>query len=783
MNRIAIARPLLLAATCLCSIPAAHAAEADAAESQITVTGTLPGAPALPMPATRITTDAERIAATVNAVSVEDTLKYFPSLIVRKRHIGDNFAPIATRTSGLGASARGLIFADGVLLSALIGNNNGNGSPRWTMVTPSEIQSIDVLYGPFSAAYAGNSIGTTVNVTTRMPDKLEARASALVNVQQFDLYQTHQTLPTWQVSGSLGDKIGNLAVLLSATRTDARSQPISFTTFTGATQPTGTTGGLPYYSRTAIPGTPNLRLLGAGGIEHHIQATYKAKAVWDVTPSLKLSYVLGVWTDDTAGDVQSYEQKTAGGVSYATANSGATTGFNSAIYARDALHLSHALSLSGKSERLDWQVIGTLYNYHRDWQLNPSPDTSSAIAGNGFIATRNDLPAAFAGGVGTIQRQDGTGWATLDARANLHLGASDAQVISIGAHADRETLKAETYTIADWRNSGSLLGQLRSGSYGQTRTVAVWAQDAIRLTPALTATLGARQEWWRAWNGLNKAYSATFNKAVPQPERDFSGFSPKASIEWRPADGWSARLFAGQAWRMPTVGELYQSVTVGSLTYFPKPTLLPERARSLELALEKRDRHGSVRVSLFNEVVRNAIISQAGTFSDDTGALQSGTFVQNVGQTRARGVELAVDRRDIVPTVDLSASLTYADAIVTRNDTTPASVGLATIGKLLPTVPHWKGNAVLSWRPTKQITLTSAVRFTSRNYAQLDNLDTIGQTYQGFYKYVVVDLRAQFRPSENFTFALGIDNVNNDKYFLFHPFPQRSFFASVDWKL
>jgi len=779
MNRIAIARPLLLAATCLCSIPAAHAAEADAAESQITVTGTLPGAPALPMPATRVTTDAERIAATVNAVSVEDTLKYFPSLIVRKRHIGDNFAPIATRTSGLGASARSLIFADGVLLSALIGNNNGNGSPRWTMVTPSEIQSIDVLYGPFSAAYAGNSIGTTVNVTTRMPDKLEARASALVNVQQFDLYQTHQTLPTWQVSGSIGDKFGDLAVLLSATRTDARSQPISFTTFTGAIQPTGTTGSLPYQSRTGGA----LRLLGAGGIEHHIQATYKAKAVWDVTPSLKLSYVLGVWTDDTAGDVQSYEQKTAGGVSYATANSGATTGFNNAIYARDALHLSHALSLSGKSERLDWQVIGTLYNYHRDWQLNPSPDTSSAIAGNGFIATRNDLPAAFAGGVGTIQRQDGTGWATLDARANLHLGASDAQVISIGAHADRETLKAETYTIADWRNSVSLLGQLRSGSYGQTRTVALWAEDAIRLTRALTATLGARQEWWRAWNGSNFSYTSTIKSTIVQPERTFSGFSPKASLEWHPADGWSARFSAGQAWRMPTVGELYQATTSGRVFFNPNSALLPERARSLELAIEKRDSQGSVRLSLFNEVVRNALISQTTGVTLPDKSVQSIANVQNVGQTRARGVELAVDRRDIVPTVDLSASLTYADAIVTRNDTTPASVGLATIGKLLPTVPHWKGNAVLSWRPTKQITLTSAVRFTSRNYAQLDNLDTIGQTYQGFYKYVVVDLRAQFRPTENFTFALGVDNVNNDKYFLFHPFPQRSFFASVDWKL
>ena len=70
---------------------------------------------------------------------------------MRKRHIGDTQAPLATRTSGVGASARSLIYADGVLLSALIGNNNSFASPRWGMVSPEEIERVDVLYGPFSA--------------------------------------------------------------------------------------------------------------------------------------------------------------------------------------------------------------------------------------------------------------------------------------------------------------------------------------------------------------------------------------------------------------------------------------------------------------------------------------------------------------------------------------------------------------------------------------------------------------------------------------------------------
>ena len=150
---------LALGAGLLACPALAHAGEADAPSDSrtIVVNGQKQSDTIENAPSTKATVTAESIAATVNAVSVEDTLKYLPSLVIRKRHIGDNFAPIATRTSGLGASARSLIYADGALLSALIGNNNGNGSPRWSLVTPEEVERIDVLYGPFSAAYSGNS--------------------------------------------------------------------------------------------------------------------------------------------------------------------------------------------------------------------------------------------------------------------------------------------------------------------------------------------------------------------------------------------------------------------------------------------------------------------------------------------------------------------------------------------------------------------------------------------------------------------------------------------------
>jgi iron complex outermembrane receptor protein len=145
-------------------------------------------------PQTKESADAARLRATVNLRNTEDALRYFPSLFVRKRHVGDTQAPLATRTSGVGASARSLVYADGVLLSALIGNNNNFASPRWGMVAPEEIERVDVLYGPFSAQYPGNSIGAVVNITTRMPDKLEASATVAGNLQTFHQYGTRGTI-------------------------------------------------------------------------------------------------------------------------------------------------------------------------------------------------------------------------------------------------------------------------------------------------------------------------------------------------------------------------------------------------------------------------------------------------------------------------------------------------------------------------------------------------------------------------------------------------------------
>ncbi|TXI23652.1 MAG: TonB-dependent receptor, partial [Roseateles sp.] len=175
----------------------------------VRVQGSSPTSLPTNIPTTREGITREELARTVNATDSEDALKYFPSLLVRKRYVGDyNHAILSSRASGTGNSARSAVYADGMLLSNYLGNGVGGLSfpPRWGLVTPEEIERVDVMYGPFSAAYPGNSVGAVVDYQTRMPTKFEAHAGLAYVSQPFELYGTSTTYKAWQTSASVGNR-------------------------------------------------------------------------------------------------------------------------------------------------------------------------------------------------------------------------------------------------------------------------------------------------------------------------------------------------------------------------------------------------------------------------------------------------------------------------------------------------------------------------------------------------------------------------------------------------
>jgi iron complex outermembrane receptor protein len=695
----------------------------------------------------------------INTVNTEDMLKYAPSLVVRKRHYGDTQDPIATRTSGPGASARNLIFVDGIMINSPIGNNNSAASPHFGVAAPQDVSRIDVLYGPFAARYAGNSIGVTLNITTRMPDHFELYANALGAVQDFHLYGTDSTPGTWQLSAGIGDRIGAFSWRLSENHMDSTGQPLGLATLTRPASPStaGTvlTGGVNDLNRTAAA----IVDVGGTGIEHQVQDTTTLKLAYDFDNGWKLSYLASLFHQDDDSGVDSWLRNPGGAVVYAgnsningyNYNIAAST-FSNNVYNWQQSQLAQGLSLSSAQDGdFSWEIIASDYAYLNDKQRVPT----------------TALPGAFTGGAGTVNRMNGTGWYTLDANG-VWRGWTDHE-LSFGAHRDAETFAQTRNNLTDWIAGG--LGTVANAAKGRTATNAIWVQDIWSLLPDLKASAGLRYEDWRAYSGSN--FSTTPPLNVSQPRISASTLSPKATLAWQVSDAWRVTSSWGVAFRMPTVTELYQAITTGPVLTVPNPNLKPERASSYELAAEHRNSSGFVRLSFFEEDITGALLSQSAPLVPGSSSLFS--FVQNVDRTQVRGVEFVADQYDVfIPGLELMASLTAADGRIRQDNAFAAAVS-----KFIPGVPKLKANAVATYRPNDDWSFTLGARYSDRSFGTIDNSDPVSQTYQGFAGYFVVDTRVRYKVDDNWNVSVGVDNINNDKYFLFHPFPQRTFVMEI----
>ena len=692
-----------------------------------------------------------RAEETVNLVDAEDAVKYLPSVFLRKRNNGDTQATLATRVWGTSSSARSLIFADGVPLTALIANNNTVGGPRWGLVAPPEVERIDMMMGPYSAAYAGNSMGAVMEITTRLPRKFEGQIQQTQALQSFDLYGTRKNFMTSQTGMSVGDRFGKFAFWASGNYQKSNSQPLAYVT--SMSIPAGTTGTYP--EKNKLDAAANV--LGASGLLNTHMTNGKIKAAYDITPTLRASYTFGLWRNDGNSGIQPYIAA-SGQPTYA-----GQAGFATGTYDVDQRHTAQAFTLRTDRKK-DWDVelIGSTYRFNYDQQR--SPITASA---SGTTFNPN----------GRVAVLDGTGWATLDLKGMWKpFGQLSMHTLSSGVHYEHYSLKNTTYNTSSWTDGGSRTGVFTEGD-GKTETKALWLQDAWYITPDLKLTIGGRYEDWRGYDGLN-VNGAT---RVVQPTVEGQKFSPKALLTWNASERWAFTAALAKAYRFATAAELYQLVSTGTTFTSPNPNLKPDNVTSTELRVERKFERARLQLSLFQDDVHDAIISQFNTLN---GSTQLYSFVSNVDHVRARGAELAFGTNDILlKGLAFSGNVTAVDpktlAMTGRASATAAPD--AAIGKQLPNIPKWRATATAMYRPAERFSVSLAGRYSSKLYTTLDNVDVRYNTYQGFSEWFTMDTKANYQVNQNWNASFGVDNLLDRKYFLFHPFPHRTFIAGLKY--
>lgn len=727
----------------------------------VVIAGTNPTSLPTQIPTTIEGITRKQIEEQVNATDAEDALKYLPSLLVRKRYIGDyNHAVLSTRASGTGNSARSAVFADGVLLSNYLGNG-ATFAPRWGMVAPEEIERVDVLYGPFSAAYGGNSVGAVVDYQTRMPKKFEAHARVGYVHQPFELYNTNRNFSAKQASMSLGSRHGAWSWLVSVNRTDSDGHPQTYASRAIASGAAGG-AGVPVTGAVADKDRSNrdIYILGTATQYNTVQEHAKIKLAYDFSPTVRASYALGWWQNESGGSPDSYLRDAAGKPVYsgpASINGRtftlAASDFNSSK--EELRHLMHGLTVKSNTKSVfDWEVAASRYDYSRD--ILRAPTTAR--------------PAAASGGAGRIVDQGGTCWNTLSLKGVYRPdGMRGAHIFDFGYQRAAYKLSTIERAASNWLSGEP--GARNQAFVGRTSIDSLFVQDTWKLAQDWKTVLGARFEHWEGSDGE----TANATTTVRHAGRSENHVSPKAALAYQAGDDWTIKASTGRAVRMPTVSELYQGGINNAGTLINNdPHLKAERSWTTELSAERLAGNSALRLTAFFERNRDALYSQTNVL-----VTPNVTNVQNVDLIRTHGLEAAWSNENVLlEGLDMSASLTWTDSKIKRNAKFPAS-----IGKWQPRIPEWRASAVASYRVNDKLSATLAARYSGQQFSTLDNSDINGFAYQGASKYFTVDARLRYRIDKHWSAAFGIDNANNYKYWNFHPYPQRAYSAEVkfDW--
>lgn len=719
-----------------------------------------------------------------NIINPEDVLRYVPNTTVRKRYIGDRNALIGGRNFGTLQPSRALVYVDDYLISNFLGRFD---APRWNMVTPEAIEQVDVLYGPYSALFPGNSIGTTVVIRERTPDKTEGSVRLTGYSQSFDLYGDSDRYNGGQLSAYLGGKLeSGLWGALTLNHQDSTSQPMQYFNVVA-----NAAGAFPAVAGAATsvtgiqydtdPKGLKRAVFGAnsGAIDHTIQDTAKLRIGYAFTPEVEASALIGGWMNDTETSNRTFLMDAAGNPVWSGKVTDGVNTFNIPASAfapslRDEKHLQLGATLKTK--------------YKSGWNGSVVVSAYEIIDDENRVANNPD-PVAANGGAGTVTHRDGTGWNTFEIQGLYIPVANDFgngnHALTFGVHRNAYTLDSVTNNATDWRNTETTLS---NSSKGETTIEALYAQDVWRLNEVLSLTAGLRLERFKAFDGEQIARvsnpctasagvvctnngDGTSNKIASLAERKLNGVSPKLSLAWTATDDLLLKASYGRGVRFPNVEELYAATVTATSVTLSDPNLKAEQSDAFELSAEKFWESHMLRVSLFHDDVSDAILRQSNTTVTPTV-----TNISNVDRVKTSGIEFVWKALDIagVRGLSLDANMAFTDSKVDENAKDPASVG-----KYWLRVPKTRGNALLAYRPTAQWMGSVGYRHEGLAYGDVYNLDTNHDVYGGISSVNQFDLRLSYKPQPKFEFAAGIDNVGDERAFQSHPYPGRTMFIEL----
>lgn len=698
----------------------------------------------------------------INVATTEDVVKFEPSVVIRRRFIGDSNGVLGMRGSNMFQTSRSMVFADGVPLHYLL-QSRWNGAPRWTMVSASEIARVDVLYGPFSAEYSGNAMGGVVEIETAIPQQREFHFDSSFFSQTFDAYGFDDTVNGYKSFASYGDKFGDTSVYFSVNRLDNDAQPQTFRAGSGSS------AANPLAVNGTIIGPDDLGNSAAWfmdtGVVNNETTNYKFKLGHDFgqwSSLLNLAYEDRSMVSDSAN---TYVFDNSGNPVYRghVVDNGRqyfipASRFATSDLQRDSLNVGLRL-LGQLTDTIELEANVSRFEVLRD------ENRSSASHPDDPLHTLQ----------GQVQDFGDTGWDTAEVKLRFADLGVDGLSLVTGLRQEAYELNLNIYNSDNYQTGEKTA--LSASSGGETSIRAAFAQFNWQLSDQWDTAFGLRWEDFESSRG----YFDDDDPATPGldltrvPTREMDKVSPKFSVGYTPNSDWQLRYSVAQAYRFPIVEELFSRFEAFNAISQADPGLNPEDGVHHNLMIERYITNGVVRINLFSESIEDVIEAQATILEGGTSLR---TFLP-VGEIETNGIEFITNADDLfISNLDVRFNLVYTDSEIVSN---PLDRSIE--GNVYPRMPEWRGNLLATYNISQQWDVGVNVQYASDSFGRIDNADMQDNVFGAQDAYERIGLKSTYRMNNGLSLGLGIDNLTDEVAYVAHPWPGRTFYANLAFDL
>ena len=699
-----------------------------------------------------------------NVTSSEDIIRMAPSVHVRRRFYGDTNGVTAIRGSTNFQTNHFNMYVDGLPLHNPV-QTKWNGAPKFNLIAPNALESATVFYGPYSVEHKG-SFGGTFDLKTRLPEKFEMSMEATGIIQPSSQNgQREEVLTGHKEFISAGNRFGDWTVFGFYNHLENEGQPQSFaTSFAKTPDPDKTS--IPVrgaYLSTDEFGKPEYLTADLGN-NVNITDLYEIKVSYDLNQDLRALFTLALEDTERNAQPRTYLKDAAGnpvwGSNTQITQNGQTFIANPVSFGSPTLQgtenerktLAYGLNLSGKlTENWGIDTTASFFDAIKDVTYNTN-------------LSRND-PGFETDKSGNIVDND-IWWADYSIKlATQKLFGRDDLGLMTGYQFNHSFLDIDQFSSNDAVEG--VKDEETSANGGSTQTQSVFMQADWDFLNNWNVLAGLRYDHWSTSRGHRNSVAIT--------DRDESRVSPKASLSFTPLNELSLRYSFSKAYRFPVAEELFDSSVNRNFANISDPTLEPESGYFHDFKVQYELDQGFASVSLFyneieDEILRTSTVIEGGGSRNRT---------RGIDKTETIGLEFIYQQDYIFELpIGLSVNGTWLNKEVKEDRNSPEIVGNEWVR-----IPRWRANGTLTYHTTEHWDNIAAFQFRSKQHNSEKNADDYGRVYGGSSEFLIVNFKSAYKmPIGNdmtAKFSVGVDNVLNEKYFDAHPYPQRTYFATI----